>query len=352
MMSPSTTEATMSHRITCFGELLLRLAAPGRELLLQSPRLQVHVGGAEANVAVSLARFGHRVAMLGTVADNALGHAAVAELRRHGVDTRALRMAPGRMGLYFLATGAGHRPSEVLYDRAASAFALAPPETYDWPGLLAGASWLHVSGVTPALGAATAHAATDAVQAACAAGLQVSFDGNFRPKLWAAWDGDPATILRPLLDGASIAFADHRDIDVVLGPDAGGGDAATHAQRFAAGAGRAFDAFPRLQRIACTVRRQDSVDHHALGALMATRNGELVRVEERGLPGIVDRIGGGDAFAAGVLHGLASGWDDADSLRFGHAAACLKHAVPGDFNLVGADDVMALVEGGRLDVKR
>src|SRR5690606_20824878 len=176
------------------------------------------------------------------------------------------------------------------------------------------------------------------------------FDGNFRPKLWAAWDGDPATILRPLLEGADIAFADHRDIDVVLG--AGEASADTHEQRFAIAARRAFDAFPRLQRIACTTRAQSSVDHHALGALMATRGGELHRVAPRELPGIVDRIGGGDAFAAGVLHGLASGWDDADSLRFGHAAGCLKHAVPGDFNLCDEEAVLALVRGERLDVKR
>lgn len=341
----------MSARIACFGELLLRLASPGRELLLQSPALEVSIGGAEANVGVSLARFGHDVAMLGTVADNALGRAALGELRRHGVDTSAVRLAGGRMGLYFLATGAGHRPSEVLYDRAASAFALAPASDYDWNALLRDAAWLHLSGVTPALGAATAAAATDAVRAAVASGVRVSFDGNFRPKLWAAWDGDPALILRPLLEGAEIAFADHRDIDVVLGAQ-DNGDTDTHEQRFARGARRAFDAFPRLQRIACTTRAQASVEHHALGALMATRDGALHRVEPRELPAIVDRIGGGDAFAAGVLHGLVLGWDDADSLRFGHAAGCLKHAIPGDFNLCDVDDVMALVRGERLDVKR
>lgn len=342
----------MPHRILCFGELLLRLGAPGRELLLQSPRLDVHVGGAEANVAVSLAHFGHRAAMVGAVADNALGRAALGELRRQGVDTSPMLAAPGRMGLYFLATGAGLRPSEVLYDRADSAFAVAEADVYDWSALLAGADWLHVSGVTPALGPQTARAATDAVRAARAADIPVSFDGNFRPKLWAAWDGDPATILRPLLGDASIAFADHRDIDVILGPAEAAETDATHARRFAAAAARAFAAFPRLQRIACTARAQDSVDHHSLGALMATRDGELLRVEDRALPGIVDRIGGGDAFAAGVLHGLASGWDDDRALRFGHAAACLKHAVPGDFNRVGEDDVLALVEGARLDVKR
>ena len=341
----------MPSRIACFGELLLRLTAPGRELLLQSPALQVHVGGAEANVAVSLARFGHEVAMLGTVADNALGEAALGELRRHGVDTRGVRRAEGRMGLYFLAPGAGHRPSEVLYDRAASAFALAPPGHYDWPALLRGADWLHLSGVTPALGAGPARTAADAVEAAVALGLRVSFDGNFRPTLWAAWDGEPARILRPLLAAAEIAFADHRDVDVVLGADADA-DGLPHAQRFARAASRAFEAFPRLQRIACTTRAQSSVEHHALGALMATRAGALHQVEPRELAGIVDRIGGGDAFAAGVLHGLASGWDEPDSLRFGHAAGCLKHAVPGDFNLCGQDAVLALVRGERLDVKR
>ena len=343
--------ASIAPRILCFGELLLRLGAPRRELLLQSPRLDVHVGGAEANVAVSLARFGNPAVVVGTVADNALGEAALGELRRHGVDTSRVRLVPGRMGLYFLATGAGHRPSEVLYDRADSAFALADPASYDWPSLLEGASWLHVSGVTPALGERTAQATIDAVRAAAANGVRVSFDGNFRPKLWAAWDGDPARILHPLLAEAEIAFADHRDIDVVLG--ASGGDVtATHAERFAAGAARAFDAFPCLQRVACTVRSQASVEHHVLGALMATRDGELLRIEDRELPGIIDRIGGGDAFAAGVLHGLMSGWSDTESLRFGHAAGCLKHAVPGDFNLVGSNDVMALVDGARLDVRR
>ena len=336
--------------IVCFGELLLRLSAPGRETLLQSPQLQVCVGGAEANVAVALARLGHDARMAGTVAGNALGEAALGELRRHGVDTGGVARAPGRMGLYFLAPGAGHRPSAVLYDRAGSAFALAGADAYDWPALLAGVDCLHLSGVTPALGRATADAALAAARAAHAAGALVSFDGNFRGKLWDAWDGDPASTLRELFAEADIAFADHRDIAVMLGEADGAGD--TPGARMAHAAARGFAAFPRLRRLAATVRTQHSVDDHALGALMATRDGDMHRVADRPLPGIVDRIGAGDAFAAGVLHGVLGGLDDAASLAFGHAAACLKHSVPGDFNLVDADEVQALVRGERLDVRR
>src|SRR5690606_32987266 len=207
----------MSARVVCFGELLLRLSAPGREKLLQSPQLEVRVGGAEANVGVSLARFGHRVDMVSTVADNALGEAVVGELRRHGVGTSAVRHVPGRMGLYFLAPGAIHRPAEVLYDRAGSAFALAAADSSDWNALRARADWLHLSGVSPALVANAAAAALAAARAARAAGAKVSFDGNFRPKLGEAWQGVAAAILRELMAEADVLFADHRDMGVVLG---------------------------------------------------------------------------------------------------------------------------------------
>lgn len=339
-------------RIVCFGELLLRLAAPGRERLLQTPRFEVQIGGAEANVAVSLARLGHVTAMAGAVADNPLGDAALGELRRHGVDVEGVLRREGRMGLYFLATGAGLRPSEVLYDRAGSTFALTGTSEYDWPRLLAGAALLHVSGVTPALGQATADAALAAARAARAAGALVSFDGNYRPKLWAAWDGDPRTILRELIAEADLAFADHRDIAVVLGKEDGSVDHSEPGARFAAAAARAFAAFPRLRRIATTVRHQHNVDDHSMSALMATRDGALHFTPTHALHGIVDRIGAGDAFAAGVLHGILSGMADADSLHFGLAAACLKHSIPGDFNLADRDDVLALMRNERLDVKR
>lgn len=339
----------MSQRIVCFGELLLRLGAPGHERLLQSPALQVHVGGAEANVAVALARYGHEAAVVGRVADNALGAAAVAELRRQGVDTRAVQAAPGRMGLYFLETGAGHRPSSVLYDRADSAFARAGADAYDWPALLEGAAWLHLSGVTPALGPVAAQAAIAAARAARHAGVRVSFDGNFRSKLWQAWSGDAAAILRELMAQAELIFADHRDFAVVLGHET---DAASAELRFADAAQAAFAAFPQLQRVASTVRVQHSVDRQSLSALSLHRDGGAAQTPVCELSSIVDRIGTGDAFAAGVLHGLISGMDDARSLQFGWGAACLKHAVPGDFALLDAQEVAAFVAQDGYHVRR
>ncbi|HEX8568632.1 MAG TPA: sugar kinase [Caulobacteraceae bacterium] len=335
-------------RVVCFGEVLLRLAAPGAEVLLQSPRLDVTVGGAEANVAVSLARFGHDARVITTLPANPLGAAARDELRRHGVDVSRIQFEPGRMGLYFLAPGAVTRPSEVTYDRAASAFACADPGGVDWTQELQGAAWLHVSGVTPAVGPSAAEAALRAVRAARAIGVRVSFDGNYRAKLWALWDGDGPAIIRQLLEHADLAFVDDRDIVLVLGEDF---SQSSGEERRAAAAAAAFRAFPGLARMASTVRVQHGVDDQELSADLYTREGRHSAGPFR-LSGVVDRIGGGDAFAAGVLHGLLTGLEDSDSLAFGLAAAALKHSIPGDFNLVGVDDVTALVAGGGLDVKR
>jgi len=335
-------------RIACFGELLLRLGAPGRERLLQSPHLDVHVGGAEANVAVSLARFGHAARMLTTVPANALGDAALAELRRQGVDTAHAQRRAGRMGLYFLESGAGARASTVLYDRAGSAFALSPPNTYDWPQLLAGVDALHLSGVTPALGTNGAAVAIAAAEAARTLGLAVSFDGNYRQTLWQAWDGDPRTILPHIAACANTLFADARDVALLTGhvqrevePVAAIQDAA-HA---------AFAAFPAVERLAATIRTARDVDHHELSAVLVTRQRTHV-ASARSTGTIVDRIGGGDAFAAGLLHGLAARVGDEGALQFALAAACLKHSIAGDANLCGVEDVLALLEEPTRDVRR
>jgi len=339
----------MKGRVVCFGEVLLRLGPPGRQRLLQSPLLEVCAGGAEANVVVSLARMGHRTAMASVMPDNALGEAAVGELRRHGVSTAGVLRVPGRMGLYFLTPGAMQRPSEVLYDRADSAFARAGGGQHDWPALLHDAAWLHVSGVTPALGQVCADATLAAVRAARQAGVKVSFDANFRSKLWEAWDSDPATILRALMAEADLLFASHRDVQVVLGTRF---SQDTAAGRFHAGAEAAFAAFPNLQRMAATLRVQRSVDHHALSAVDRLRDGATHSTPQYELAAIVDRIGTGDAFAAGVLHGELTGMAAAEGLHFGLAAACLKHSLPGDFNLFGVADVLAVMGEGGFDVKR
>lgn len=329
-------------RIVCFGEILIRLSAPGRELMLQTPRLETHVGGAEANVAVSLARFGHDAAAVSVLPKNALAHGALGELRRWNVDTRHIVFGPGRMGLYFLTPGAGQRASDVLYDRAHSAFAHASCDTIDWSGALAGADWLHISGVTPAVSANAADAALSAMKTARAAGVKVSYDANFRAKLWDARGDDPRSTLNALFAEADLVFAEARDIALLTGEKP-----ASHAEA----ARIAFDRFPNLQRIAHTERTVVSADHHELCAHMHTRAAHF-RTQARTVSGIVDRIGGGDAFAAGLIHSLATGYADASMLDFALAAACLKHYIPGDFNLSTVADVQFYLSESGSDVRR
>ncbi|MCW3837672.1 sugar kinase [Sphingomonas canadensis] len=327
-----------------FGELLLRLSAPGRQLLLQSPALDVCAGGAEANVAVGLACLGHAVRMASAVPDNALGRAVTGELRRHGVDTCGVRTLPGRLGLYFLNPGAGLRASEVVYDREGSAFALAPADGWDWDALLAGVTRLHLSGITPALGPNTAAAAVAAARAARERGVPVSFDGNYRARLWEAWDSDPREILTRLVGEADILFGNHRDVSLLLGREFSGDG----PERRREAAEAAFDAFPRLQVIASTARHVDDADSHRLAARVDARGG-WHQTDEVLIAGIVDRIGAGDAFAAGVLHGIAHGIEAA--AESGLALAALKHSLPGDMSLFRQADIDAFLAGGR-DVRR
>lgn len=332
----------------CFGELLIRLGAPGRELLLQTPRLEAHSGGAEANVAVSLSRLGRRARMASVVADNPLGEAAVGELRRHGVDTSTVRAVPGRMGLYFLITGAMQRASEVLYDRAGSAFAMADPSAYDWPAILEGAAWLHLSGITPAVGPNAADAALAAVAAANRLGVKVSFDGNYRAQLWKNWGGDGPGVLKRLLDGAELAFINERDIALILGAELKGAD---ETERRARAYEAAFKAFPRLKSMAATFRTQHGADRHELSGVLATRTASVTS-RTYALDGIIDRIGAGDAFAAGVHFGLASEKGNQYTVDFAAAAAALKHSIVGDMNIASVSQIEAAMAGGSLDVKR
>ncbi|HEY0445230.1 MAG TPA: sugar kinase [Allosphingosinicella sp.] len=332
--------------VACFGELLLRLTAPGRELLLQRPHLDVHVGGAEANVAVGLASLGHATKMVSRVPDNALGAAAAGYLRRFGVDARDVVAAPGRMGLYFLAPGAGLRASEIVYDREASSFALATASDFDWDRLLEGADLLHLSGITPALGPQSAEAAVAAAEAARRRGVAVSFDGNYRAQLWERWDSNPREILTRLVGKAEILFGNHRDISLLLGENFSGDG----ADRRREAAEAAFAAFPDLRLIASTARHIDDADRHRIAARLDSREG-AAQTEEVVVAGIVDRIGAGDAFATGILHGLRLGRDLDWTVRSGLAVTCLKHSLPGDSSLFGPRDIEAFMSG-ELDVRR
>jgi 2-dehydro-3-deoxygluconokinase len=335
-----------SGRFLAFGEIMLRLSPPGRELLLQTPRLDIWVAGAEANVATALARLGHDVGFAGAVPDNDLGRSAIATLRGHAVDTRGIQLRGERMGLYFVTSGAGMRATEVIYDRAGSAFAEAPADAWDWTALLDGVDRLHLSGITPALGPVPAQAAIAAAEAATARGIPISFDGNYRAKLWERWDSDPRAILMRLVEHADILFGNHRDIALLLGRDftSGGEDRRREA------ADAAFAAFPRLQRIASTARHVEDADRHRLSARIDGRE-DHAQTEEVTLAGIVDRIGGGDAFAAGVLHALRQGGDIAAAARTGLALTSLKHSLPGDASLFRQADIDAYLAGG-LDVRR
>lgn len=333
-------------RFLAFGEIMLRLSPPGRELLLQSPRLDVWVAGAEANVATQLACLGHDVGFAGRVPDNDLGRAAIATLRGRGVDVRHIQRGGDRIGLYFVTTGAGMRATEVIYDRAHSAFAEAPPGAWAWDAILQGASRLHLSGITPALGPAAAAAATAAATAASERSIRVSFDGNWRGKLWERREADPRAVLTPLVRHADTLFGDHRDIALLLGRTFEG----EGEDRHRAACDAAFAAFPALRTIASTDRRVAGVDHHHLAARIDTRDAR-VRTREIMLSGVVDRVGAGDAFAAGVLHVLIRSGDLDLAADTGLALAALKHSLPGDAALFRQNDIDALLEG-QLDIRR
>ena len=328
--------------VLCFGELLLRLSSPRGEGMLQGTRLDAHFGGAEGNVAVALARLGLRSAMVSELPDDAVGDAAIESLRKAGVDTARVVRAPGRMGLYFLAPASGVNAGSVIYDRADSVF--AGTRDYDWPALLAGAGWLHLSGIIPALGPEMAEHGLGAIAAAREAGVQVSFDGNFRGTLWSRWCPDPGPILADYIDGADLLFGSHRDLSLVLGRQFGGkGEARQHEAAQAA-----FERFPHLAAIAATSREIVSSEHHRLSARIDTPEGAFSAAPIE-VTGVVDRIGTGDAFAAGVLAHINEGLEAAATI--GLALAALKHGIAGDHSMTTPRDLAAFASG-LADVRR
>lgn len=335
--------------ILCFGELLFRLSAPTGSRLMQRDFLDAGPGGAEANVAVGLARLGSPAAMASTLPANDLATAMRTTLRGAGVDISHVREnAAGRMGLYFYTPGGVQRPAEVLYDRAHSAFSLDPDVDLRALSALA-PTHVHVSGITPAVSAAASAATLHLLDWAKANGVTASFDGNYRAKLWDSWGGNGPSVLREILSRVQIAFLDWRDIALILGV-APAGD--THEARNAAAYQAAFDAFASLHLLAATRRRILSPDHHALSASAVTRNGEAAHAPEIDLAGIVDRIGSGDAFVAGFLHALRSGHALEHLVAFALTCGGVKHGERGDMPSATEAEILRLMRADALDVQR
>lgn len=335
----------MTSRVITFGELMLRLKSPGHERLFQSPSLEATFGGAESNVAVSLAQFGIPAAFVTALPANPIGDSAVGELRRFGVDTSLIRRSGSRVGIYFLETGAAQRPSTVVYDRAGSSIAAAAPGDFDWDAIFTGASWFHISGITPAVSANAALLALEAVTAARRLGVTVSCDYNYRANLWKYGKSAPE-VMRELVRHVQVGIANEEDCQKSLGiasaADATSGHLDTDAYR--ALAERVLEAFPNLEKQVITLRESKSADHNGWAACLHNRTQFLVSRRYE-ITDIVDRVGSGDAFAAGMIYGLLALKDDQAALEFAVAAGCLKHSVPGDFNVTSLEEVRRLVKG-------
>jgi 2-dehydro-3-deoxygluconokinase len=331
-------------RCVVFGEVLLRLSAPDRGLLLQRPGLDSCFGGAEANVAAGLASLGRPAAIVTALPRNRLGDAALAAVRGMGIDCSGVLRTAGRMGLYFLDSGAGFRPGQVIYDRNDSSFARADADRFDWPTLLRGAGRLHLSGITPALGAGPAAAARRAAATAGELGIPVSFDVNFRPSLWRSPEEAPP-LLRALANEADVLFANAHDI-ALLADEAFAGHPEDERRLVA----RAFALFPKLRVIASSRRAMSAADRLSVSVKVDGRDG-MATSPEKTLSNVVDRIGTGDALAAGVLAGLGPSHDIARAAEWGLALFCLKHSIPGDASLADMSDLEAFLDA-RLDVRR
>jgi 2-dehydro-3-deoxygluconokinase len=332
-------------KVVTFGEIMLRLSPPGFERLLQSPMLVATFGGGEANVAVSLAHFGLESVYVTALPKHAIGDAAVSALRAEGVRTDAIVRSGSRVGIYYAETGAAQRASAVIYDRARSSISEMKPDAVDWPAVFRGAGWFHVTGITPALGANGADATRLAIAAARAAGARVSVDLNYRKKLWT--EAQAQQVMGPLMRGVDVVIANEEDLQSVLGVHVPGTDV-TSGQLSLDGY---RDAAERVTRdfgpkmVAITLRESVSASDNGWSAALWDATSNTMERSQRYDVRLVDRIGGGDSFAAGLIYGLVTGRTPADSLRFAVAASALKQTIPGDFNRVTVEEVDRLAAG-------
>ena len=328
-----------------FGEIMLRLKPPQQERFFQSPILEATFGGGEANVAVGLARLGLDVSYVSVIPDNPIGEACLRELNKQGVNTSLVLRNGERLGIYFLEKGSNQRPSVVVYDRAHSAIAEASSQDIDWNKVFEKTSWFHISGITPAISLLAAELSLKAVKTAKEKGIKVSCDLNFRKKLWKYGKSAPE-IMTELVKYTDIAIGNEEDCQKSLGVkvdiDIESGKIQTDKYRELTK--QVLELYPNLQKVAITLRESHSANYNGWSAVLNSREDFYVSKKYE-IHNIVDRVGGGDAFAAGLIYGLNRLSDDKEALEFAVAASCLAHTIPGDLPLISLKEVESLMGG-------
>jgi 2-dehydro-3-deoxygluconokinase len=335
----------MKHIVT-FGEVMLRLAAPGNLRFSQSQQLNSTFGGGEANVAVSLANFGLPAKFITRLPDNDIGRWCEQEIKKYGVNTSAIQWGGDRLGIYFLETGAVNRASKVIYDRAHSAIAEIKPGTIDWDSVFEDAQWFHFTGITPAISANAAEVCLEALQIASQKNLTISCDLNYRKKLW-NWGKTPAEVMPDLVKECDIILGNEEDAEKIFGIKSNNIDVTkgmVNAGAFKSIATQLRERFPKVKKIVFTLRQSVSASHNNWSAVLFESEKMFV-APNYSITHIVDRVGGGDSFMAGFICGLLQNNDNQEALNFATAASALKHTIYGDFNLATVEEVEKLMAG-------
>ena len=332
-------------KVLTFGEIMLRLKAPGHERFFQSPMLEATFGGGEANVAVSLANYGMDAEFLTVLPQNDIANACIRKLRYFGVDTKKIVRGDGRMGIYYLEAGANQLPSKVVYDRAYSSIALAKPGDIDWNRAFDGVGWFHITGITPAISESAMELSPESVKEAKKRNITVSCDLNYRKNLW-KYGKKASEVMRELAKYVDVAIANEEDVqkslEITVGVNVESGE--LDREKYRALGDKVLEAYPNMQCIAITLRESHSADWNGWAACL--NDGKDFYVSKRyEIRDIIDRVGGGDSFAGGLIYGLNHYEDKQYALEFAVAASCLKHSVIGDFNRVGVSDVTKLMGG-------
>jgi 2-dehydro-3-deoxygluconokinase len=330
--------------VTTFGELMLRLKTPGFSRFLQARSLEAGFGGGEANVAVSLAQLGHRSRWVSVVPRSPIGDWALSELRKLDVDVAHVRRGGDRLGVYFLESGASQRSSQIVYDRTRSAMSALKPGEISWEPALVGAKWFHTTGITPALSEGCAAATLEALATAKRNGLTTSVDLNYRKKLWAP--ARAGQVMTEVMAFTDVLVASEEDCAEIFGIKAIGSDPSKGTldrQRYLEVASSLLDRFPNIWCVAFTLRESHSASRTGWSALLADRQGHSF--SRRYEINVVDRVGSGDSFVAGLIHALLSGRDQQAAVEFAAAASALKHSFQGDANLATLAEIEALAAG-------